>query len=72
MTVGPTGSHIQMISMLDLYMYLQNQDPQQAPPAKKQKVSSDNDDDVVIDLEEEKRDGNLKELLIRMEKMERR
>lgn len=35
-----------------------------------------NDDDVVIDLEEENRDCNLKELLIRMEKrmekMERR
>ena len=47
---------------------LQNQDPQ-TPPAKKQKVSSsDTSDEVVIDLGDEKNDGNLKELLIRMEK----
>ena len=55
-----------------LYVYmttlsLQNRDPQ-TPPAKKQKESSDTSDEVVIDLGKEKRDGNLKELLIRMEK----
>lgn len=33
---------------------------------------SDSEDDVVIDLREEKRDDNLKELLIWMEKMEGR
>ena len=48
------------------------------PPTKKQKVLSDgdDDDDVVIDSEWEKKQGNLKELMIRMEKrmekMERR
>ena len=49
-------------------MSLQNQDPH-TPPAKKQKVSSsDTSDEVMIDLGKEKNDGNLKELLIRMEK----
>ena len=40
------------------------------PPTKKQKVLSDgdDDDDVVIDSEWEKKQGNLKELMIRMEK----
>ena len=48
------------------------------PPTKKQKVLSDgdDDDDVVIDSEWEKKQGNLKDLMIRMEKrmekMERR
>ena len=52
---------------MTILLLLQNRDPQ-TPPAKKQKVSSDTSDEVVIDLGEEKRDGNLKELLIRMEK----
>jgi small-conductance mechanosensitive channel len=37
----------------------------QTPPARRQKVLSDSSNEVVI---EEKRDDNLKELLIRMEK----
>ena len=44
---------------------LKNQDPQ-TPPAKQ--VSSDTSNEVVTDLGKEKEDGNLKELLVRMEK----
>ena len=47
-------------------LLLKNQDPQ-TPPAK-QKVSSDTSNEVVTDLGKEKEDGNLKELLVRMEK----
>ena len=65
------GSRFLLISIMlscDYTLSLQNQDPQ-TPPAKKQKVSSsDTSNEVVIDLGEEKNDGNLKELQIRMEK----
>ena len=63
-TLVPIGFNIQLI--LIFTCTFQNQDPQ-APPVKKRKVS-DSEDDVVIDLGEEKKDDNLKELLIQMEK----